>query len=136
VDATTPEFDEEEHVEPAEPDRLDGEEIAGEHRGRLPAQELPPGRPGSPRRRPKTVGEQDAPDRARRHTQAQLEQLARDPRVTPARVLACEAQYELAHPALSRRTACGSPGLRPLTTHKLPVPAQKRLRRHDQTTSA
>jgi hypothetical protein len=59
------EFDEEEHVEAAERDRLDGEEIAGEHAGGLQAEELAPAWARGPWRGPKTVGEQDAPDRAR-----------------------------------------------------------------------
>src|SRR6266516_7023282 len=82
------------------------------------------------RRRPKTVGKQDAPDRARRDTQAELQQLAGDPRVAPAWVLAREAQHELSHPALDWRTARTSPRLRPLATHELPMRAQKCLRRH------
>jgi len=35
VDAAALEFDEEEHVEATDGDRLDGEEIAGKHAGRL-----------------------------------------------------------------------------------------------------
>src|SRR6266566_1232907 len=63
VNAAAFEFDEEEHVEAAERDRLDGEEVAGEHAGGLLAEELSPARARAPGRRPKTVGEQDAPDR-------------------------------------------------------------------------
>lgn len=43
--------DEEEHVEAAQQDRLDGEEIAGDHAGCLRAQELTPARPAATRRR-------------------------------------------------------------------------------------
>ncbi len=42
VDAAGSEFDEEEHVQAAEPERLDGEEVAGDHRGSLGAEELAP----------------------------------------------------------------------------------------------
>src|SRR6266496_1616064 len=66
VDAAALDFDEEEHVEAAQRDRLDREEVAGEHAGGLLAEELAPARPRVPRRRPKPVGKQDAPDRARR----------------------------------------------------------------------
>src|SRR5438874_544524 len=52
VDAGALELDEEEHVEAAERDRLDREEIAGEHGGRLLAQEKPPARLGASRRGP------------------------------------------------------------------------------------
>ena len=136
VHAAACEFDAEEQVEAAQRDRLDGEEVAGEHAGGLLAQELRPARPRAPRRRPKPVGKQDAPDRARRDTQAQLQQLAGDPRVAPARVLPCEAQSELADAIIDRRTAAVSTRLRPLAAHELPVPAQKRLWRHDQATPA
>jgi len=89
-----------------------------------------------PRRRPKPGGKEDPPDCARRDTQAELEQLAADPRVAPTWVLAREAQHELAQPTIERRTA-GSPlGLRPLPPHKLPVPAQKRLRPHHQAAAS
>jgi hypothetical protein len=66
-------------------------------------------------------------------TQAELAQLVDDPRVAPAWVLQCEAQHELPHPTVGRRTARSLPRLRPLPTHKLPVPAQKRLRRDHQS---
>jgi hypothetical protein len=133
VDAAALEFDEEEHVEAAQRDRLDGEEVAGEHAGGLLVEEFAPAWARAPGRGPKPVGKQDAPDRARRDAQAELAQLAGDPRVAPAWVLAGEAQHELSHPALDWRTARTSPRLRPLATHELPVPAQKRLRRHDQS---
>src|SRR5215831_12207604 len=74
--AAASELDEEEHVEAAQRERLDGEEIAGEHAGGLLAQELPPARPRTSRSRRKTVGKEDTPDRARRHTEAELAQLA------------------------------------------------------------
>src|SRR5262249_51464157 len=131
VDAAALEFDEEEHVEAAQGERLDGEEIAGEYAGGLLAQKLRPARAGAPRRRPKPIGKQDPPDRARRHTQAQLQQLAGDPRVAPTGVLSCEAQDKLADAIIDGRTAGPSTRLCPLPTHELPMPAQKRLWRHD-----
>lgn len=42
VDAAALKLEEEKHVEAAQRERLDGEEIPGEYRGGLPAQELPP----------------------------------------------------------------------------------------------
>jgi hypothetical protein len=44
---------------------------------------LPPARARAPRRRLETGGKQDAPDGAGRDAQAELEQLAHDPRVAP-----------------------------------------------------
>jgi hypothetical protein len=73
VNAAALEFDEEEHVEAAQRDRLDSEEIAGEHARGLLAEELSPARSRAPRGGPKTVGNQDPPNRARRHAQAELQ---------------------------------------------------------------
>jgi len=42
--AAAVELDEEEHVQPLQPDRLDGEEVDGEHALRLGAQKLAPAR--------------------------------------------------------------------------------------------
>ncbi len=42
------EFDEEQHVQPLEPDGIDGEEVAREDPGGLLTQERPPGAVGSP----------------------------------------------------------------------------------------
>jgi hypothetical protein len=66
-------------------------------------------------------------------TQAELRQLANDPRVAPTWVLPRKAQHKLSHPTVGRRTARSPPRLRPLATHKLSVPAQQRLRRHHQS---
>jgi hypothetical protein len=44
VDAAAVELDEEEHVEAAERDRFDGEEVAGDHARGLLAEEVPPAR--------------------------------------------------------------------------------------------
>jgi hypothetical protein len=106
--ATALELDEEEHERRRRRDRLNGEEVAGEDSCGLVTEKLSPARPRAPRRRPKSGGQQDAPDRARRAAQAELEQLPGDPRIAPARVLACKAQYELLHRAIDRRPA-GSP---------------------------
>jgi hypothetical protein len=120
VDAAAPELDEKEHVEAAQRERLDGQEIAGEHGGRLLAQEPPPARARTPRRRPRAGGEQDAPDRARRDTQAELEQFAGDPRVAPTWILAREAQDEFSHASVGRRTARSTPRLGPLCDARAP----------------
>jgi hypothetical protein len=94
VDAAAFELDEEEHVEAAQRERLDGEEIAGEHARRLLAEEVAPGWARASRRGPETVGKQDAPDRARRYAQAQFQQLAGDPWIAPIRILPCEPQHQ------------------------------------------
>jgi hypothetical protein len=52
VDAATGELDEEEHVQPAEPERVDREEVAGDHRLRVRPEKLAPGEAGAPARWP------------------------------------------------------------------------------------
>jgi hypothetical protein len=49
------EFDDEEHVQPSQADRFDGQEITGERSGGLRAQKLRPGRPAAPWRRSQAV---------------------------------------------------------------------------------
>jgi hypothetical protein len=132
VDAAAFEFDEEEHVEASERDRLDGEEVAGKHGRGLLAEEFPPARTRTPRRWLKTGRQEQTPQHARRNSEAELQQLTCDPPMAPAWVLTCEAQDELSHAILDRRTARRSSRLRPLPSHEFPMPAQKRLRGHDQ----
>jgi hypothetical protein len=105
MDAATFELDEEQDVQAAERDRLDGEEIAREHARRLLAEELAPARACTHEGRLETRSEQDAPHRAWRRAQAEPELLAGDPRVAPTRVLACEPQHELTHAIVNRRTS-------------------------------
>jgi hypothetical protein len=54
----------------------------------------------------------------------------------PAGVLAREAQHQLSHPIIDGRTPRGPLRLRPLAAHEFPMPAQQRLWRRDQATSA
>jgi hypothetical protein len=63
---------------------------------------------------------------------AELVQLTGDPWVAPARVLPRQAQDKVANATLDGRPAAGPLPLRPSAAHELSVPAQQRLRRHDQ----
>ncbi len=62
--------DEEEHVDPFQPGRLDGEEITGERRRGLLTEEVSPGELVSLRRRRKPVADKDRPHRSRRNGDA------------------------------------------------------------------
>jgi hypothetical protein len=62
VDAAPAELDEEEDVQPAQRDRLDGEEVAGEHARGLPAKERRPAQRCAPRRRLEPCADEQAPD--------------------------------------------------------------------------
>ena len=79
----------EQHVEPLQGERaVDVEEVHREHAGGLCAQELPPAGVGVPhRRRWDAVALQDAPDGRGADAVAELEQLALDPQIPPARIL-------------------------------------------------
>jgi hypothetical protein len=63
------------------------QEINREDPGGLGAQELPPGRAGPARRRIDARGTRDLPHRGRRNTNAELDELAVDPPVSPQRIL-------------------------------------------------
>ncbi len=132
MDATASELDEEEDVVAAQGERLDGEEVARQDACCLLAQELSPAWPAAPRRGRQSRRQQEPPDRARRDAHTQLQQLTRDPRVAPARVLPRQAQDELANATLDRRPTAGPLRLRPPAAYELSVPAQQRLRRHNQ----
>ena len=78
-------LDHEEDVQAAQGDRAaQMEEIAREHRRCLRAQELPPGRLAALRRRWYPQPFQDPPDSGGPHADAEAEQFALDPRVSPA----------------------------------------------------
>jgi len=87
VDTPSAELDEEEDGEPCEPERLDREEVTGDHRLPLRTEELAPAEPG-PRLRGRQPGPpQDRANRRRRDLHAQTRQLTDDPLVSPAWVL-------------------------------------------------
>ena len=67
--------------------------------------------------------------------QAELPQLARDPWITPAWVLAGKAEDEISHLATGRRPARLTLRPRPLAPNQLAMPTQKRRRRHDKPVS-
>jgi hypothetical protein len=108
VDAAALEFDEEEHVETAQRVRLDREEVTRKHARGLSSKELLPARSRAPRRRCKPACKHDAPDRAGRDTQAELEPLASDPRV-PQPGFSCANRSASSR---TRRSTGGRPGLR------------------------
>jgi hypothetical protein len=108
LDAAVADRDEGEHVEAAQPDGVDGEEVAGEDRLAMCAQEAAPRLRVAPRRRRHARPNEDVTDRTRRDRDAQLAQLARDSQV---------AQLELSRASrrISSRTSRligGRPGRR------------------------
>jgi hypothetical protein len=75
-------FDEEEHVPRAKPERLDHEEVAGQDALALRLEKLRQRRPRSPRSWAEAVSLEDPPDRLSVDADTELEELALDPEVT------------------------------------------------------
>ena len=86
------ELDEEQDVDPPERDGFHGEEVAGDHARRLLADERPPGGTAPTRRGRDPLGSEKIANRGLRDREADLLELADDPPMAPARVLAREAQ--------------------------------------------
>ena len=88
-------FDEEQHIQPSQPDRVDGEEVAGNDPGGLLAQECPPSGGRPPWSGVQPMAAQRGADHRRREAHAKVEQLALDTLVAPARVLPGQADDQL-----------------------------------------
>jgi hypothetical protein len=119
------EFNDEEHVQPGQPDRFDGQEVAGEHAGRLGAQELRPAWSAASWCRSQAVAAQDGAHRDRRHPDAELAALADDAQVSPARVFPGQPQYEVDYLRVQPSTASTVGGVGPSSADELAVPAQQ-----------
>src|SRR6266536_4925651 len=92
LDPARPHRDEEQHVQPPQPDRVDSEEVAGEDRVSLLAQERSPARGAALRcRRYARTGEHVAYQR-RGNGDPELAQFTDDPHIAPVAVLPREAQ--------------------------------------------
>ena len=68
--------------------------------------------------------------------ETELEQLARDPLVAPARVLARKLQHEFPQRSVRRWTADPALRVRPPPAHELAMPTQKGRRRHHEPVPA
>jgi hypothetical protein len=124
MDATACQVDEEEHVQPTQPTRLDREEVTLEDPGSLLAQELPPAGARSPRCGLDAVAVEDVPDAARRQWDAEPDQLAVDPLVSPTRILRSETEDQLSRLRDQPRPA----RVGPAAADELTMPAEKRRR--------
>src|SRR5215216_5930452 len=113
----------EENVQPAQGNGLDREEVDGEHAVRLRPQELAPGEPSAHAGRPQTRLSEELAYSRGRDCQAEPAELAGDPLVAPAPVLAREAQHEFTDLAADRRPTSAS-AVRPATGDQPSVPAQ------------
>jgi hypothetical protein len=96
VNPATAELDEEQHIQALEPDRVDREEVGGQDLVGVLAEELAPAGPGSEGRRRHAMAAEDSANGLVGAAHAELEQFTLDPTVTPAGVLASQAQDGLA----------------------------------------
>jgi hypothetical protein len=127
VDVAGGDLENEEHVDALEGDcAVDMEEIACQQCLCLCAQKPPPGRVRAPARGwrdPQTF--EYAADGRRGYSVTELEQLALNPAVSPAGVLACQSFDQRDDAVVDRRASC-SVGIGPLLGHQAAVPAQDR----------
>src|SRR6266545_6845924 len=129
---TTPgQLDEKEHIEPAQPDRLDREEVTLEDCRRLLAQELPPAHTRAFGCGLDAVTLEHVPDATRREPDPEPDEFAVDALVPPTRVLRRQTQDHLSRLCEQRRPARPSTLIRPAAADEVTMPAQKR-RRLDQ----
>jgi hypothetical protein len=125
-------LDEEEHVQPSKPERLDREEITRDHRLGLRTEELTPAEP-SPRLRGRHPGPpQDLPHRRRSDLHAHSGQLTNDPLISPAWVLTCNPQNELADALRDRGPAETALGVGPPSPNELAMPTQQGVRTDEE----
>jgi hypothetical protein len=121
-------FDEQQHVQPSQPDGVDSEAVAGHDPGGLLAQERRPGRAGPSRCRVEPVATERGADRGRGDPHAKPEQLTLDPLVAPGGVLPGQADDQRLHRWVQGRSSCLAVRVGPRAGHQPPVPVQQRLR--------
>lgn len=98
----------EQHVDPPQRHSLDREEVAGDHARHPFTDEIPPRRTAAARCRRDPLTAEDVADRGLRDREPELFELADDPPVTPARVLARQPQNQCDEIRIDR----GRPGPR------------------------
>jgi len=94
------------------------------------SQEVAPRLRVAPRRRWQSSFDEDVADRARRDGDTELAQLANDPLIAPARVLAREPDAQLSHLTTDWRPARTAVRIGPASSHQPAMPVQERLRPH------
>jgi hypothetical protein len=105
-----------------------GGETGAEHALRLGAQELGPAGADPARRRPEARDSQHGRDRGRRDADSELQQLALDAHIAPARVLPRQPEDQAARLGRKRRTTRPAAAPSAIALQQRPVPAAQRLR--------
>jgi hypothetical protein len=125
MDVAAADLQHEQHVDPPDGERaVDVEEVAGQHRRSLRAQELPPGRVGVPVRCGRYARPfQDPLDGRGTDLVSELEQLTLNPLVAPVVVLGCHPFDQPRDHVVDLRTPV-SVWVGPFRGYETPVPAQ------------
>jgi hypothetical protein len=89
-----PDLHDKQDVDPAQRDRVEGEEVGGQQSGGLSAQEGPPSGVRPAWCWSESSGGQDPPNRAGTYAMPETDEFALDPAVAPGRVLPCQAQHQ------------------------------------------
>jgi hypothetical protein len=131
VHASRGHFDEEQHVQPPQPDRVDGEEINGDHALRLRLKEVTPRRAWSCTRRTQVFVAENVPDCRGRHDDAQSFQFAHDALIAPSWILARYPQDQLANLEIDRPSP-GAVTIRPTPGDQSTMPLEQRGRLDDE----
>ena len=84
----------EQDVDSAQRDRVEGEQVGGQQSGGLSAQEGPPSGVGPAWCWAESSGGQDPANRAGVYAMPETEEFALDPAVAPGGVLPCQAQHQ------------------------------------------
>ena len=135
VDAPAVELYEEQHVQPLQRDGLDGEEIDRDHALGLRPQKGTPRESGAVAGRPEPRLPQDLPHGRRRNGDAEAVQLADDPLIAPARVLARQAKDQRADLPADRRPTSAN-RINPAPGDEAPMPPQQRRWRDEEGSPA
>jgi hypothetical protein len=128
-------LDEEQHVQPPQPHRVDDEEVTGHDPSGLLAEERPPCGGHPPRRWIQPMSTQHRADGGGGDPDAELLEPASDALVAPTRVLPGHTHDQLLD-VLVQRWSSGLVRVGPGTGDEASVPAQQRLRPDEDNTSS
>ena len=120
----------EQDVDSAQRDRVEGEQVGGQQSGGLSAQEGPPSGVGPAWCWAESSGGQDPANRAGVYAMPETEEFALDPAVAPGGVLPCQAQHQ-GPDLVINRWAAAPVGIGPVSGDQAAVPGQQRGRSDD-----
>ena len=132
VNAARAKLKKEEHVDPAEPKRLDREKVASNHRRGVRTDEHAPTELDARAGRWHAGLPQDLGDARRRNANTDTGKLADDPLIAPPRILTRKPQHQLTNLLRDRRPARPPPRVRPPFPHKLAMPTKQRVRANEE----